>query len=82
MLKVKKEASDLMTYVNADISFRGAIPARSFTGEDRFRQNEVITLEEAAVTRNVSQAWENSLVLSSRSDLKGGTQWPRNHHRI
>lgn len=44
-------------------------------------QNEVITLEETAVTPDMSsQARENSLVLSSRSVLKGGTQQPTNRH--
>lgn len=44
-------------------------------------QNEVITLEKTAVTQDMSsQARENSLGLSSRSALRGGTQQPTERH--
>lgn len=70
------QAFDLLTYVNSDISFRGPIPSRSLPGGGGCcSQNEVITLEVTAVTPDMSsQARENSLVLSSRSALKGGSQ--------
>lgn len=61
---MKTEPFDLMTYVNADITFTGTIPRRSLPGEDRCWQNEVITLEETALTYTC-QAHIGLLVLSS-----------------
>lgn len=61
---MKTESFDLMTYVNTDITFRGAILRWSLPGEDRCRQNEVITLEETALT-HTPQAHIGILILSS-----------------
>lgn len=52
-----------MTYVNTDITFRGAILRWSLPGEDRCRQNEVITLEETALT-HTPQAHIGIFILS------------------
>lgn len=63
------------------VSGRRSIEEPTGWGLDCCSQNEVITLEETVVTQDMSsQAQENSLVLSSRSALKGGTQQPTNHH--
>lgn len=72
---MKTEPFDLMTYVNADITFRGTIPRRSLTGEDRCRQNEVITLEETGLTYTC-QAHIGILVLSSLKGWRPVARWP------
>lgn len=61
---MKTESFDLMTYVNTDITFRGAILQWSLPGEERCGQNEVITLEETALT-HTRHARIGILILSS-----------------
>lgn len=76
---MKTEPFDLMTYVNADITFRGTIPRRSLPGEDRCRQNEVITLEETALTY-ACQVHAGVLVPSSSKGRRPAARCPSRDH--
>lgn len=81
---MKTQPFDLLTYVNTHITFRGTIARRSLPGEERCRQNEVITLEEAALPY-ACQAHTGILVPSSSNVMRpssrlhgepGGTSAP------
>lgn len=80
---MKTHVLDLLTYVNADISFRGAIASRSLPGGIAAVKMKSSLWDRQLLHGDMSsQAQESSHVLSSRSALKGGAQQPTNRRHL